>query len=165
MKLTTALAAVAMVFSLAGMATGSVAIPNQSELELSNFSAFRWPWQEPHSPPPGSHTFTIEAAPVDGLYPGAKRSMAVRVRNPYHFDLRISRLAAEVVKSSRRACPARPGNLIAGSHDGRLPLTVRARQSRDAGSIPIRMPASVTNECSGVTFTIRITGVATKVNK
>ncbi len=102
---------------------------------------------------------------MSGLYPGAKRSMAVRVRNPYDFDLSISRLTAEVVKSSRRACPARPANLVAGPHHGRLPLTVRARQSRDAGSIPIRMPASVTNECSGVTFTIRITGVATKVNK
>ncbi|SNT61628.1 hypothetical protein SAMN05421812_113151 [Asanoa hainanensis] len=165
MKLTTALAAVAMVLSLAGAATGSVAVPNESELKLSNFSTLRWPWQKPHSPAPGAHSFTIEGTSVAGLYPGAQRSMAVRVRNPYHFDLSISRISGEVVKSSRRACPAHPGNLIAGSHDGRLPITVRARQSRDAGSIPIRMPASVTNECSGVTFTIRITGVATKVNK
>ena len=70
-----------------------------------------------------------------------------------------------MVKSNRRDCPARPSNLVAGAHSGRLPITVRARQSRDAGSIPIRMPSSVTNECAGVTFTIRITGVATKVNK
>ncbi|HTF09291.1 MAG TPA: hypothetical protein VK659_14070 [Asanoa sp.] len=165
MKLTTAAAAVAIVLGLAGVATGSVATPADAELKLANFAPFHWPWQKPHHPPSGPQTFTIEATSVSGLYPGAQRAMAARVSNPYQFDLRISRLDAEVVKSSRRACPARPSNLVAGPHQGDLPLTVRARHAREAGSFPIRMPISVTNECAGVTFTIRITGVATKVNK
>ena len=87
------------------------------------------------------------------------------MRNPYTFDLRVTRLRGDVVDSTSRACPPRPANLTAGPHQGRSPITVRARQSREAGSIPIRMPSSVTNECAGVTFTIRITGVATKVVK
>jgi hypothetical protein len=164
MKLTTALAAVATVFTLAGTATGSVAGPTGADIDLATFALPQWPWLEPHHAPTGPQAFTVEAAPVSGLYPGATKSMRVRVRNPYNFDLRINRLGAEVVSSSSRACPARPGNLVAGLHEGRLPITVRARQAREAGSIPIRMPTSVTNECAGVTFTIRITGVATKVN-
>ncbi|GIF64968.1 hypothetical protein Ais01nite_30030 [Asanoa ishikariensis] len=148
MKLTTALAAGALALALAGAVATSG--PAGAELKLTGDEA---------------HTFVIDGTSVSGLHPGSERSTALRVRNPYPFDLRLTRLRGDVVDSSSPDCPAHPGNLTAGPHQGRLPLTVRARQSRDAGSIPIRMPASVTNECSGVTFTIRITGVATKVNK
>jgi hypothetical protein len=165
MKPAAALAAVAMAVTLVGTATGSVAVPGGAEMELAGYQTFHWPWQPAHHVPDGPQTFEIEGKSVAGLYPGAARSMAIRVRNPYKFDLKITRLNADVVKSNRRACPARPANLVAGKPSGQFPITVRARQSREAGSIPIRMPSTVTNECAGVTFTIRITGVATKVQQ
>ncbi|MEV4618258.1 hypothetical protein AB0J74_06000 [Asanoa sp. NPDC049573] len=160
MKLPTALGAVALALTLVGVAAGSAAQPAGADLRLSGAGR---PW--PGLRPDGPRTFTVEGAPVSGLYPGAERSVPVLVRNPYPFDLRITSLGAEVAESSRRECPARPGNLTAGPHQGDLPLTVRALEARQAGSIPFRMPISVTDQCVGATFTIRITGVATKVNK
>ncbi|MEV4538779.1 hypothetical protein AB0J82_33900 [Asanoa sp. NPDC049518] len=148
MKLTTSLAAGAVALALADALAASG--PAGAEIRLTGDEA---------------HTFVIDGTTVSGLHPGSERSGKLRVRNPYTFDLRVTSLRADVVDSSSPICPPHSGNLAAGPHQGWLPLTVRARQSRDAGSIPIRMPASVTNECSAVTFTIRITGVATKVNK
>lgn len=142
MKSISTVTAVALLFALAGSTTGRPAPPDL---------------------PDDRPTVVVTGASVGGLYPGASRDMPVRLRNPYPFDIRVSRLTAEVVQSSRPSCPAVPDNLVAGPHQGRLPLTVTARESRAAGSFPIRMPAAVTDECAGATFTIRITGVATKV--
>ncbi|GIF53381.1 hypothetical protein DFJ67_2750 [Asanoa ferruginea] len=160
MKLITALSAAALALTLVGVAAGSAAQPAGADLRLSGVGR-PWPGAGPDQP----RTFTVEATPVSGFYPGAERSVPVLVRNPYPFDLRITSLGGEVADSSRRDCPAGPANLAAGPHQGELPMTLRALEAREAGSIPFRMPISVTDQCVGVTFTIRITGVATKVNK
>ena len=89
--------------------------------------------------------------------------MALRVSNPYPFDLKVTHLAGKVEKTNRRACKTK--SLVAERYAGTFRLKLKAKQSKSIGSIPIRMPTWVTNECAGVTYTIRLYGTATKVNK
>jgi hypothetical protein len=150
MKLQTIVAAIASLAALAG--TAGSATPAGAAIHLI---------------PGRGHqvTFTVEGSHVGNMYPGITKPMPLRVRNPYSFDLKVTHLGGVVVHSSKRACPPLPRNLKAERYEGQLPFTVKAKQNKSIGSIPIRMPASVTNECAGVTFTIRLYGTATKVQK
>jgi hypothetical protein len=158
-KLTTIVAAVASLAALTGTVVGSTATPAGAAIHLPTFGFGQ------HGPPYGQPvTFTLDGTSVRNLYPGATKPIALRVRNPYPFDLKVTELAGKVVASNRRACQPL-GNLIAKSYDGKLPFTLKASQSKSVGSIPLRMPVSVTNECQGVTFTVRLYGTAMKVHK
>jgi hypothetical protein len=114
----------------------------------------------------GGDTFAISATTVTGLYPGATRSLVLTLSNPYSFDIKVTDLSATLTGTSSAGCPASSANLVVGRYQGppALPLTIAGSTIKPAGAIPLSMPRTVFNACQGVTFTLRLTGTATKVN-
>jgi hypothetical protein len=153
MKLSTIVAAVATVTSLLG--TAASASPAGATRQLSTLG---YPVHHGHPV-----TFTVKGESVNGMYPGITKLMNIRVQNPYGFDLQVTQLAGKVTNTSRRTCGTT--SLVADRFGGTLPIKLKAKQSKSIGSIPVRMPASVGNECAATTFTVLLYGTATKVNK
>lgn len=135
----------------------------------------------PHEPPPeglivaaatresgyGTRPFaiTVQGKPVKRLYPGAVRNLHLHLQNPYPFELKIRSLRGEVVSSSRRRC--RPGSqtIAALPYVGELPLTVPARGRKTVGHIPVTMAPNAPAACQDLTFTVQLTGTATKASR
>jgi hypothetical protein len=109
--------------------------------------------------------FTIEAKSVKGLYPGATKRMAVSLKNPYAFDLKVTSLHGAVISTSRRQCRLGSGTLVAKPFDGRLPLVIPARRTVNAGTVPLHMPRTAPETCQSTTFTVQLVGVATKASR
>jgi hypothetical protein len=97
-----------------------------------------------------------------GLYPGVVREMKLTLRNPYDFALNVKSLRGEIVASSRRKCKPVAANLVARGYAGKLPIVIPPRGKVDAKSIPLYMPPGASQACAGATFTIRLSGTATK---
>ena len=47
--------------------------------------------------------FGIKATPVAGLYPGATKTLTLRVTNPYGYSIRVLPVKAAVVRTTNRA--------------------------------------------------------------
>lgn len=117
--------------------------------------------------PAGPQQFTIRAAPVDRLYPGATRYLRLTIANPYHFDVKITQLSTEVVRTSRTDCAPTPTNVVVRPYAGppSLPLVIPANRSRLVGSVPVSMPNTVTDGCQNAEFILKFHGTATKAAK
>jgi hypothetical protein len=158
-KLQTIVAAIASLAALTG-AAGSASVPVGAAIHLPTIGFGHY------GPPYGqATTFELDGRSVSSLYPGLTKPIQLRLRNPYPFDLKVTSLAGVVVASNKRACPAKPSNLVALPYNGTLPFSLKAGQGKSVGAIPIRMPRSVTDECKKVTFTVRLYGTAMKVHK
>lgn len=115
----------------------------------------------------GSRPFAIivHGKPVKGLYPGAVRDFALDLQNPYPFELKIQSLRGEVISSSRRRCRPGAGTIAALPYVGKLPLTVPARSRKAVGRIPVTMATNAPAACQNLTFTVQLTGTATKASR
>jgi hypothetical protein len=69
----------------------------------------------------------------------------------------------EVSRTSQSKCL--PANVTVRPYAGSLPLTVPAKKRVSAGSLPLYMVPDAAQSCVGVTFTIRMTGMAKKVGR
>jgi hypothetical protein len=110
-------------------------------------------------------SFTIEGKSVHGLYPGAVRNIELTLSNPYNVRIKVLTLRGEIVGSSKRACRPGVSTLAVRPYTGTLPLTIPAHTRKKAGSVPIFMPRNASASCEKTTFTVRLLGTATKVNR
>jgi hypothetical protein len=83
---------------------------------------------------------------VSGLYPGARRSMRVKIRNPFRGAIVVRSVTAQV-RRARRACSG--SNVEVRPFRGRV--RVPARGARVVGLL-VRMPATAADECRGARF-------------
>ena len=102
----------------------------------------------------GQYTFMVRATGVDDLYPGAVRRLRLTLTNPYPYDLRVTAVHAELVSTSRPGCAPTPVNLQVQPYTGAIPVRVAAKDSEEAGVVPVHMPNSVANDCQRATFSI-----------
>src|SRR4249920_992361 len=59
------------------------------------------------------HPVTVTSVPVTGLYPGAARTLTVRIKNPYSWKIKVPSLKAKVsAATSRPGCAGIPANLV-----------------------------------------------------
>ncbi|GAB1694373.1 hypothetical protein [Krasilnikovia sp. M28-CT-15] len=107
-------------------------------------------------------SFTVRAAPVDGLVPGTERRLVLTLDNPYDVDLLVTDLRADLVATSHAGCAPVPANLEVGRYTGPLPVRVDAGDSRTAGTVPLHMPNTVVDACQRATFTIALDASATR---
>jgi hypothetical protein len=108
-----------------------------------------------------SATFRIGGVPVSGLYPGATRTMTVRMRNPYPFAVQVVSLRASVARATTLpACAGTPGNLVVSPGAGRR-VTVPAHGGGSV-AILVRMPRSVADACQGAGFRIALAARAVR---
>jgi hypothetical protein len=113
----------------------------------------------------GQVAFTLQARPVTGLYPGRARNLQLTLRNPYDVDLEVRSVRGELVASSRRECVPNAQNLVVRPYVGALPVVIPARKGRELGTVPIIMPTGATEKCARTTFTIRLSGTATRAKR
>jgi hypothetical protein len=112
----------------------------------------------------GTYAFSITAKPVQTLYPGVVRWTRLTVINPYMFPLKITGLQGEVTSSSRSPCRPTRDNVRIGAYPGALPFTIPRLSKRQVAAIPVSMPPAASSECAKTTFTIRLSGVATRAH-
>jgi hypothetical protein len=110
-------------------------------------------------------TIAVAGKALGKMYPGLTRDMALTLKNPYGFALKVTSLRGEVTASSKRKCRPTPANLVAKPYVGSLPLVVPARGEKRAGVIPLSMPWGASQDCQQAKFTIRLVGTATKADR
>ena len=103
-----------------------------------------------------AYAFTVRAAPVDGLYPGADRRLVLTMTNPYDFDLLVTDVRADLVSTTKPGCEPVPANLTVGGYDGELPVRVEAGEDEETGAFGLRMPNTVVNACQRAVFTLAV---------
>jgi hypothetical protein len=94
---------------------------------------------------PGAVGFRVTGS-VGGMYPGARRFLNLKIRNPYKRPMRLVAVTARV-RGPRRACTR--WNLDVRPFRGRLVIPRgRARIAR----LLVRMPRTAAQECNGARF-------------
>src|SRR5687767_3531228 len=94
---------------------------------------------------PGPVGFGVSGS-VQGLFPGARRFMSVRIRNPYHRPMRLVSLSTDV-RRARRLCTG--SNVDVRPFRGRLSIQPgRTRVIR----LLVHMQPTVAAECKGARF-------------
>ena len=102
----------------------------------------------------------MTSVPVAGLYPGANRSLTVRVTNPYAFPITLSPLKAKVRSSNRAGCSAVASNLTVVSTSSRG-VPIRAHAAKTV-VLRVTMPLTVANACQGARFALAFSARATR---
>jgi hypothetical protein len=91
---------------------------------------------------------------VDGLYPGARRSLKVTVRNPFARTMRLVALRADV-RRANGACSA--ANVEVQPFRGRLRIPGRRRR---IVRLLVMMAPTAAEQCQRARFPIRFRGRA-----
>jgi hypothetical protein len=86
---------------------------------------------------------------INGLFPGARRFMNVKIRNPYKRTLRVLSVSADV-RHARRLCTG--SNVDVRPFRGRL--SILPRRSRVVRLL-VEMQPTVAEECKGARFPLR----------
>lgn len=103
--------------------------------------------------------FVVNGTSVRGLYPGATKTITLRVRNPYPFKLTVDALGGKVVRASRRGCAPTAANVVVNAYRGKLPITVGPHSDAVLpGGLPIVMPSGASPKCSATSFDIALRG-------
>ncbi len=100
----------------------------------------------------GAHRKAVQfrvSGSVSGLFPGARRLMNVKVRNPYRRPLLVLSLSAQV-RRARRLCTG--SNVDVRPFRGRVPI--RPRRTRVI-RLRVEMQPTVAEECKGARFPLR----------
>lgn len=104
----------------------------------------------------GPQSFAIEGE-IDGLYPGARVPLNVRVTNPHDNPLRVRSVDVEVQDSDLGACGrewVKPGRNVTIS-------TLVPPKSTSFLSYPVWMVDSAPAVCQGATWALNFTGTGT----
>lgn len=100
-------------------------------------------------------TFRVKGS-VGGLFPGAVRTMRVRLRNPHPFALRLRRLRISIVDPSP-GC--RAGTIrIARVRRGLVMASRRTTKVR----VRVRMRPTASDACIGARYPLRFSGSAVR---
>jgi hypothetical protein len=91
---------------------------------------------------------------VRGLYPGARKSLILKVKNRQRYPLRVKSLKVKVGRSNKRGCARR---WIRPKRRVRVSLLVPAR-TRAFVSYPIKMRRRAPNACQGARWKLRFKG-------
>jgi hypothetical protein len=86
---------------------------------------------------------------VQGLFPGARRFMSVKIRNPYGRPMRLVSLSADV-RRARRLCTG--SNVDVRPFRGRLSISPRRTR---VVRLLVHMQPTVAEECKGARFPLR----------
>jgi hypothetical protein len=100
--------------------------------------------------------FAIEGE-IDGLYPGARVPLNIRVTNPHDNPLRVQSVGVEVQDSDTNGCGrewVRPGRNVTIS-------TLVPPRSTSSLSYPVSMVDSAPAVCQGATWALNFTGTGT----
>lgn len=144
-------AAAAAVVGAAGLAV-ALKDPATTDQEMTLTAAAAGGEQNP--------AFTVRGTAVEDLYPGARRRLVLTLDNPSRVDLLVTGMHARLTATDRPGCAPVASNLEVEPYTGALPARIGARESRQAGAVPLHMPNSVVDACQKATFTVAVTADA-----
>jgi hypothetical protein len=102
----------------------------------------------------------VKGVAVQGLYPGAVKSLTVTVTNPQAFRIKVAALKTTVAAATGRVgCAGSPQNLAVAVPKGTVKL---AGKKTHRYVIKVTMPKTVANACQGAKFKITIKVRATR---
>jgi hypothetical protein len=93
---------------------------------------------------------------VTALYPGVRKQLVLRVRNPNRFTIKVISVRVSV-RSAVRGCSSR--NLVVGRFRGSRKV---ARRRAAKVRVPITMVSRAAPACQGARFRLRFSGKAVK---
>jgi hypothetical protein len=107
----------------------------------------------------GSGAVRITSKPVGGLYPGAKRTLILTLRNRNSkYGIEVRRVRVRNVGTTKRGCAPARRNL--GIRQPRIQmLRIRPRGVRRVAALLI-MPNTVADACQGAVFKLRYSAQA-----
>jgi hypothetical protein len=108
-------------------------------------------WRPASARSHGSGPVRVESNRVRGLYPGAKKTLTLTLRNSDRKDsVLVRRVRVRDAATSRRGCAASPRNLTIRNPRFR-PFRLGAGRGRRVVA-RLTMPNTVANACQGATF-------------
>jgi hypothetical protein len=106
------------------------------------------------------HAVTVTSTPVTGLYPGATRPLALRVKNTYSFPIRITAVKTKVAAATTRpGCAGTRTNLIISRRGAAFSINPNKTA---IVVMTVVMPATVEDACQGATFKFTFTARAVR---
>jgi hypothetical protein len=100
-------------------------------------------------------------ARVGGLFPGARRSLHLRIRNPNGFPIKVTKVTVHIRRDLRRP-RCRPRRYLRATRL-RDPVRVPAKSIRRTRTrVAIRMKASAPDACQRAVFALRLKGRAVR---
>jgi hypothetical protein len=106
------------------------------------------------------HAVSVTSSPVTGLYPGASRTLTVRIKNAYTYPVKVASVKTKLaVATNRPGCGGTRGNLIVSRRGGSIAI----KPTKTANLVmTVVMPPTVVNACQGATFRITFTAHAVR---
>jgi hypothetical protein len=95
---------------------------------------------------------------VGGLYPGKRKPLTLKVRNPQRYPIRVKTLTVRVGRSNKSGCKPR---WIRPKRRVRVSLLVPAR-ARAFVSYPLKMLKRAPNACQGARWKLKFKGEAVR---
>ena len=106
------------------------------------------------------HAVSVTSTPVTGLYPGATRTLTLRIKNTYAYPVKVTSVKTKLAAATTRAgCAGSRTNLLVSRRGG----TIAIKPKKTANVVmTVVMPSTVVNECQGATFRITFTAHAVR---
>jgi hypothetical protein len=101
--------------------------------------------------------FTVRGS-VKGLYPGVRKPLKLKVKNPQRYPIKVKSLQIKVGRSNKRGCKPR---WIKPKKKVRTSLLIPAR-ARAFASYPVTMPKKAPNACQGARWKLKFKGKAVR---
>lgn|GEM_PF-2213421 len=95
---------------------------------------------------------------VKGLFPGKKKIMTVKLRNPNRFPIVVKELKIRVRPSNKLGCPA---TSISVRKRLRVSVVVPAR-GRAKKSVPVKLKPTAPSSCQGARWPLKFRGGAVR---
>ena len=102
-------------------------------------------------------SFTVRGS-VKGLYPGARKRLTLKIKNPQRYPIKVKVLEVKVRKSYKRGCTRR---WVKPKRRVKISMRVPAR-SRARVAYPVKMPKRAPNACQGARWKLKFTGGAVR---
>jgi hypothetical protein len=104
------------------------------------------------------HAVSVTSTPVTGLYPGATRTLALRIKNTYPYPVKITAVKTRVAAATTRpGCAGTRTNLLISHRGGAL--SVKPNKTANV-VMTVVMPSTAEDACQGATFKLAFTARA-----
>lgn len=107
------------------------------------------------------HAVSVTSTAVTGLYPGATKSLTLRIKNTYAFPVKITAVKTKIAAATNSpGCAGTRTNLLVSHKAGTS--TIKPKKTTPPIVMTVVMPKTVENACQGATFKITFTARAVR---
>lgn len=106
------------------------------------------------------HAVSVTSSPVTGLYPGASKTLTLRIKNTYAYRVMVTSVTTKLAAATTRpGCAGTRANLLVSRRGG--PIAITSGKTANV-VMTVVMPSTVVNACQGATFKLTFTAHAVR---